>query len=140
MYQRLGNTSNYTLFQPAQISSITNRQRGNSFEVPVLGKYYFRPRSSGWQPFLGTGYAFRKIDVRSDVSEFSSDPLGATRLRVSRGDNNFGVDIGAMAAAGLRFRVGRLAFVPEVRYTRWSRSDSGVSRQNEAGLLLGITF
>src|SRR3954471_15851462 len=32
LYQRIGNTSNYSLFQAPTFTSITNRQRGNSFQ------------------------------------------------------------------------------------------------------------
>jgi hypothetical protein len=39
--------------------SITQRVRLDVFEMPVLGKYYFR-RDSKVQPFVLTGYSFRK--------------------------------------------------------------------------------
>src|SRR5689334_12254026 len=54
LYRRLGATQAYT-YSPSPDSSayLFNRIRGNSWEFPVVGKYYFRHRSSV-QPFLGT--------------------------------------------------------------------------------------
>src|SRR4051794_29073901 len=35
--------------------------RGNSFEFPVLGKFYFADRNAAVRPFAGAGFAFRNI-------------------------------------------------------------------------------
>jgi hypothetical protein len=64
LYQRIGNTvsfgygpgvilagSGYSMLSP--ILPFISRERGNSWEFPLLGKYYFRPRSEGWSAFRG---------------------------------------------------------------------------------------
>jgi hypothetical protein len=47
--------------------------------------------------------------------------------------------VGAVFAAGVRFRAGRFSLLPEARYTRWGGSDNQL-RKNEAGLILGVSF
>ena len=41
-------------------SFITARSRANSWEFPILGKYYFPKQDGGWRPFAGTGYSFQR--------------------------------------------------------------------------------
>ena len=54
LYSRFGSS----LF-PA--SSSGSQIRGNSWEFPILGKYYFAEQSSSIQPFDSAGVAFRQI-------------------------------------------------------------------------------
>jgi len=144
LYQRLGSTSQFSfigagLNGPSLLAYFTVRQRANSWEFPVLGKYYFRRRESGWQPFLGTGWSFRTAGEHQSVSQLTADSSGA--LHASSFQNSFRADlaVGATFAAGIQVRAGRFALTPEVRYTRWGTSD-GSFRKNEAGFLLGIRF
>ena len=147
LYQRIGNTVNFGLLGvnplnpppgPGTLSFI-NRQRGNAWEFSLLGKHYFRSRTSGWQPFLGTGYAFRTVGLHSAISETTVD-AGATPHSYSFQNNSrSGLEVGAVFAAGARFGAGRVSWMPEIRYTRWGGSDN-LMRKNEAGLLLGIRF
>ena len=50
------------------------------------------------------------------------------------------VGVGAVVAAGVRFRVGRLSVAPELRYTYWGSTPQFDLRRNEAAGLVGISF
>jgi hypothetical protein len=135
LYQRTGNTSLFNLLDTSYIF----RQRGNSWEFPLLGKYYFMSRTSAWRPFIGTGWAFRTTQIHSVTSVTTTDTTGVAHTTTSHDNYGGGLDAGAAFAAGVRFHLGRLAIVPEARYTRWGSSEN-FNRKNEAGFLLGITF
>jgi hypothetical protein len=150
LYQRLGNTTQFNFFNgtispgsngafPNPVSAIY-RLRANSWEFPVLGKYYLRPRTAAWRPFIGTGWALRTSGIHNNGSVTATDSSGAITTSTFHDHYKSGVDVGAVFAAGVSYRVGRVAFVPEARYTRWGGSDSNFNRKNEAGVLLGITF
>ncbi|MBI2680789.1 MAG: outer membrane beta-barrel protein [Candidatus Solibacter usitatus] len=150
LYQRLGNTAQYHFFSgitspgnngpfPYPVAAIY-RVRANSWEFPVLGKYYLRPRTAAWQPFIGTGWALRTSGVHTSGSVTTVDSAGAKSTSSYHSHYQSGVDVGAVFAAGVKYRVGRVAFAPEARYTRWGGSDSTFNRKNEAAVLLGITF
>src|SRR3954447_13630989 len=51
LYRRLGSTAALNC-GPAASSHIVNRARGNAWEFPVIGKYYFREHRERWQPYL----------------------------------------------------------------------------------------
>jgi Outer membrane protein beta-barrel domain len=147
IYQPIGTTASFQLadilgpgfnLSSAAVTSSSTRTRGNSWQLPVLGKYYFRPRESGWQPFVATGWALRTIGFHNEGSETFVDASGTSQTNSFRYTSRSDF-VGAVVAAGVRIRAGRFAFLPEVRYTRWGGSDLTVSK-NEAGLLLGITF
>jgi hypothetical protein len=147
LYQRLGNTGQFNFSEvifagvnTTTPASFINRVRANSWEFPVLGKYYLRPRTAAWQPYIGTGWAMRTAGLHSNTSTTTTDSSGATSTSLSHSNYGGGLDVGAVFAAGVRYRVGRLAFSPEARYTRWGGSDNTFNRKNEAGVLLGITF
>ena len=55
LYKRLRSTTRFTFQDGPYIST----SKGDSLELPVIGKYYFRP-TRGWRPFLGTGWALRR--------------------------------------------------------------------------------
>lgn len=146
IYRRTGNSLSYQLGISAGTplsgpiaTSLVSRTRGNVWEVPVLGKYYFRPRASNWRPFVGTGWAFRVGSLHEKGSETLLDPSGATNSFSFRNQYFSDVQVGAAFAAGLRYRVGRLNLLPQIRYTRWAGSDRVLNR-NEAGVMLGVTF
>jgi hypothetical protein len=137
LYRRVGNTTSYGLFNNP--FSLLNRVRGNSWEFPLVGKYYFWPRAAGLQPFVGTGWALRTVQFREEGTPTTADQSGMTRSFPFHNDFRSDLAVGAVVAAGLRFRAGRLAILPEVRYTRWGAANSALPR-NDATLFLGITF
>jgi hypothetical protein len=147
LYRRIGNTFRFNFSAigaglnvvPAT-SFYINRQRGNDWEFPFLGKYYFRPRTARWQPFLSTGWALRTVSFHQDISETVIDANGNSHFNSFRNHFRSDVGVGAVFAAGVRFRVGRIAVIPELRYTYWGSTAQFELRRNEAAGLLGITF
>ena len=113
------------------------RSRGNSFEIPVVGKYYFRPPSK-WTPYLGLGVAMRRTWQTTDTSVIRSTTIPSGQDRYSS-VSPWGA--GAVGAAGLRFNYGRWKFSPEFRYTRWSIEHQPITRNpNQVDFLFGISF
>jgi hypothetical protein len=144
LYSRVGETFQYSFTSiagqlPGETTSVISRTRGNRWEFPVIGKYYFRSDRNLWQPFVGTGYAFEAIwfHTTTTTSVLSSSPVTNAPLTYSN-DFRSSVDIGATVVAGVRAKSGRLSVLPEVRYTRWPVNSS--TRRNEVKFLLGITF
>jgi hypothetical protein len=144
IYHRVGSTTSFIGIAPSANLIPTNnllyfidRTRGNSWEFPVLGKYYFR-RDSAWQPFVSTGWALRTVSFHTVGSENtnSSDPR---QFFTFNNRYTAGVDVGGVIAVGVRYHLGRLKLAPEFRYTRWGSSDSTLSK-NQAGVILGISF
>ena len=78
--------------------------------------------------------------MHSDAGVTTTDATGVTHTSSLHNDFGLGLGAGAVFAGGVRFRAGRLAFLPELRYTRWGGSDGNLTRKNEAGVLLGINF
>lgn len=142
LYQRIGSHQSFFLASPELYGNQFNRQRGNSWEFPVLGKFYFRGKEAGWQPFLGTGYAFHAAWMKTEGRYVSLLPGPEITRAVTdyRSDYRTGLDVGAVAAAGVRLQRGRLALTPEFRYTRWGSGDSNLRPRNEVNFLFGIAF
>jgi Outer membrane protein beta-barrel domain len=141
LYSRVGWSFSYSYTDAVSGNTtlVSNRQRGNSWEFPLLGKYYFGRRESLIQPFLGTGYSIRQIWVHDDtrLSVLSPNPIPS--VSVSGFDSSSPLDVGAVAAAGARIKAGRLSVLPEFRYTRWG-SGNPTLRQNDVKFLLGVSF
>jgi outer membrane protein W len=138
LYRRVGNTT-YSGIASVTGSGISiNRERGNSWEFPLLGKYYFR-RTSAWQPFVGTGFAFRTLGVTENSTLVTSASPGLSQFTAVQGSFREPLEVGATVAGGVRFHYRKLAVLPQVRYTRWGGT-SAVVRSNETSFLLGLTF
>jgi hypothetical protein len=135
LYQRIGQSNSYIDFPPGSLSLIT-RLRGNSWQFPLYGKYYFRPSSEIWQPFVGAGFAFRTISFHSADTSID-DPQVANG--VYRSDYRSPVVVGASVVAGVRFHYGPVKLLPQVRYTHWSNTSDFMSN-NEVTLLVGLAF
>jgi hypothetical protein len=138
LYRRVGNTSYFGYASGAVFAVSADRRRGNSWEFPLLGKYYFR-RTSAWQPFIGTGFTFRTIGVNDTANVTTSDSTGALQTSLIRGSFREPLEVGATVVGGVRFHYGRIAILPQVRYTRWGGSND-LTRNNETSFLLGIAF
>ena len=125
LYRRLGYSYSFHYAPEAGVSTlVSGRVRGNSWEFPVVGKYYFKSPESAWQPFLGTGWSLRTIGWNTETS--MGDNSSRSRLNA-----------GATFSAGVRVRVGRFSLLPEFRYTRWGALDT---RRNDGGFYLGFRF
>lgn len=136
LYQRVGNTTALAESAGVIFVDYTDRLRGNSWEFPVLGKYYFHTHAP-WQPFVGAGWAARWTSRQEDISELTNS--SGTLQPLAFHYSGWRATGGAVAAAGIRLHTGRVAWLPQFRYTRWG--DSGIlTRPNEASFLLGIRF
>jgi hypothetical protein len=120
------------------VSAIGDRARTDVFELPVLGKYYFR-RDTKLQPFVSTGYSFRKGRTNDDESS-STQTNGVVTTQKSSFSYWTPLDVGATFGAGLRWRIGAISLKPEIRYRYWnSHPTAGISKQ-QGDVLLGIAF
>lgn len=148
LYRRTGNSTGFINTSTGlpvsgepyeRFLSSTSRTRAHVLELPVLGKYYFR-EDEAVQPFVLTGYSFRK--ARADSTYTLVTERSTTGVSVQRSQNEFWTptDIGVVVGAGVRWRVGRVALMPEFRYSYWGAEPNyGLPRQ-QADFLLGITF
>lgn len=141
LYQRTGYTA-YLLPYEIPGSGVTTgysiRQRGNAWQFPIVGKYYFSSRRYPWQPFVGTGYAVRTTWTHS-TSVVTTNNAGLTTVQTYSGDSRSPLDVGVLFAAGVRLHVGPAKFSPEIRFTRWGSADFQ-TRKNSVAFLLGISF
>ena len=120
------------------VVSGSDRTRLDVFELPVVGKYYFRSDAK-LQPFVLTGYSFRKALINVDSSTTTANSSGLS-TQTSSFSYWTPADVGATFGLGLRWRTGRISLKPEIRYTYWGANPSiGVSKQ-QADVLVGITF
>ena len=136
LYRRTG----YSAATPG--ATVQGDLRANSWEFPILGKYYL-PGAPLVRPYLEGGYAVRRFTSLDGIFRAFD-----TTFRVSaplQDDLTHGV----VAGAGLRFRLGPLRVAPGIRYTRWTgRSFEEVSArgffvratQNQAEFLVGLSF
>jgi hypothetical protein len=138
LYQRAGTTYFSTFTGPPEsplegFQQTTVRSRANVWQLPIVGKYFFR-RSGSWQPFVGAGYALQtawttttssSILINQGQQQVLNDEMTSTR------SSN-----GAVAAVGVQFLRGRFAITPEFRYIRWV----GTFKPNQVQATVGLTF
>lgn len=146
LYKRHGSSSNIETLLPGrnllpdQNFSFTQsrRTRSHTWELPVIGKYYFR-RESRLQPFVGTGYAFRKSRLHAEGTWINV--VGGV-VTPTQFDQNYWTElnVGAVVAGGIQWKKGRFAFTPEFRYTRWNRQPDTSIKRDQTEVLFGITF
>jgi hypothetical protein len=110
LYRRLGERESGVTAFPTNVNS-SDRWRGNAWEFPILGKYYFGKRER-WQPFVGTGMAMRWL---SRTHQGNETGLFGTSYVIHQSDEQF--IAGETGAAGIRIRTGRIKWLPQFRYT-----------------------
>jgi hypothetical protein len=131
------------------------RVRANSWEFPLLAKYYFGPAIVPVKFYATGGYAIRylsgfDISTHAYGTDFNGMSVDSTSHTTSSQyfvrDNPVS---GLVIGGGARFQIGHFAVSPEVRYTRWVGSTldqegpHGFSVQatnNQADVLIGVTF
>jgi hypothetical protein len=147
LYQRIGQSSNFTFggvipsgSSQASISGVYfNRMRGNSWQFPILAKKYFSVRSSRWQPFVSLGPSIRRVTYSYDSNQIVVNQNGPTVFK-THSENPPNWSIGGTAVAGGRLHKGRLAILPEFRFTRWAQNNGNVLSRNAANAFLGLSF
>ncbi len=138
LYRRSGWSFGPTEIVPAagQLILDTVRSRSHSLELPVIGKYSFRNTSRRWRPFVGSGFSFRTAWITSENRVIARDPeTNALRIMDSKHSGRTGTDNGVVVSTGIAFRHGRIQFVPELRYTRWSNPN-----RHQGDFLFSIRF
>ena len=152
LYRRTG----YNAIAGGLGTDSTTRLRANTWDFPLLAKYYLKPRIGPVRLYATGGYVVRYLsgfDIAIHtlgVAPVTRKPIDFTFHTSSSQyyvrDNPAS---GFVAGGGARLHVGRLAVAPEVRYTRWvglTFDDFGshgffvTSLQNQADVLVGITF
>ena len=123
LYKRTGYSTVDSAFGITSIGQV----RANSWEFPLLLKYYLPVRLPSARPFIEIGYVARHLDVvKATESIFGRDTIGGNpvnqtialnRSFLLRDNPTHGVAVGG----GLRFRAGRLRIAPEIRYTTLDR-------------------
>lgn len=134
LYQRVGYSFASFEVNGGFTSTFSLRERDNLWEFPLLGKYYFRPRTAVWQPFVAAGVAFRTGSLHSAFTSITNGTAS-----VFHADSRLDVETGAAVAAGIKFKTGPVALLPQARYTYWGNDTRGLAK-NEAKLLLGLSF
>ena len=123
---------------PPPVTRFYLRSRTNSWEFPLLGKYYFRSGQDRWRPFLGTGYVLR---AQWRKAESTSYVQGESTPRNNTQSASTGPDIGATVIAGVEIKsVARMSFQPQIRYTRWSSHSDFTRPLNHVDIGLGLRF
>ena len=129
--------------------------RANSWEFPLLAKYYFPGHGLPVRPFVSAGYVLRDLSgVGGSVSSFGLDIFGKpVDTRSTPLNSSFllrdNPTHGFAAGGGLQLQALRLRLSAEVRYTRWTghsfnqQGSQGFfveSNQNQADFLVGLRF
>lgn len=146
-WRRTGTSSYFDTVEPfpAQLPPgqlITRGQlyeeRRNTWDLPLLGKFYFTKRAARVRPFLGAGVM---------LSRSSSQFNGTVRLESAAGERRLNSwenrssrwNQAPTAAAGVAFRSGRFSLVPEFRYT-YDGPGQYPGTKNRVEFLLGFRF
>lgn len=144
LYRRIGYSSTfYSTIDPStgvplpNKGSYTNTYRltANAWEFPLLGKVYLRDRKAAWAPYVSLGVSPQKQWVTSGYS--TNDP----NSRLYNGDIHLTTHTHAagVGALGVRINAGRLAVLPEFRYSYAGRN-SGYMPANQLSFLVGLRF
>lgn len=120
MYKRMG----YVGIFESPAERIAYDSKGNSWEFPLLVKYRFGGRV---RPCVAGGPTLRYI---GPIRALGERIVGATRTPI---DTTEPSDLrkrfypGLAAAVGIELGHGRLRWLPELRYTRWTANIAGHS-------------
>lgn len=119
--------------------------RANLIDVPILGRYYFKPRSEdGARPFVTGGMAMRFATGLTSTSEVT-DNTGVTDTDLTPVGPENDVVAGIVLGAGVRAKDDMGVKVDiEFRLTRWLspvfQSGPANSNDNQAEAMVSFTF
>jgi hypothetical protein len=144
LYQPVGYTA-----QNFDFNFTTSRERSNSWEFPIVGKYRL-PGFPRLGPYVGVGYAPR-IVYGSRVDGLIAYDLQGHIIAVSstKLDTNYDTTHGLVIEGGFNIPVSRFHISPEIRYTRWNTpflNNQGAhgffyaSQQDQVEILFGLTW
>ncbi len=147
LYRRTG----FTLEGIVILTPTTIRVRANSWEFPLLVKYYVARQSALARPYISGGYVLRYLSNVQETVHTSPPPLpnippSTTYNAEYRLHSNpsQGIAIGG----GLSFKAGPVHIAPGIRYTGWFTVPFDVvdhgftvkSARNQVDLLVAVTF
>lgn len=119
--------------------------RAHLWDIPILGRYYFKDRSAGGvRPYVTGGLALRFATGVSSLTEITDEDRVTDTDLTTVGPAN-GSTIGGVLGLGFRAAddVGVKVDV-EFRYTRWAdpifQSGPANSNNNQADVLVAFTF
>jgi opacity protein-like surface antigen len=130
LYRRLGYQQSTLTPVPLIAPSTTVSTTANSWEFPVLGKLALLPGPI--RPFVDAGANFRlaKTDFPPGLLELGHD-----------------FTAGLTFGGGVEFKLGRMRFSPEFRYTHWGTENFSDpvnsllhTNLNQGDFIVGITF
>src|SRR4051812_21640542 len=107
LYRRTG----YSAF--STVSGNAVRVRANSWEFPILVKYYLPGYKLPVRPYAAGGY------VPRHTSGIQTSVVGASSLTGQRVGFRDDLTHGLAVGGGVDVRAGRLSIGPEIRYTYW---------------------
>jgi hypothetical protein len=134
LYRRLG----YSSLRSAGSASFFENSSTAHWEVPVYLKY--RRAEGTIRPFVLGGAAFEHATVSGtagctgDAMLCGEIGIGAHELKSSSWGGGY------LVGGGIEFRVGRIVFAPEFRYTRWVRGYFSGAGSDQPAVLFGIRF
>ena len=150
LFRRTGYNSTASGLQ----STTMDQVRANSWEFPLLAKYYFTPRAP-LRLYVSGGYVARKLSGVDELLHIFGTDVG-TGLpfdTTSRPNTTYLLQDnpthGVAVGGGARLHLGFLHVSPEIRYTRWggtpfnTQGSQGYfvsSTENQLDLLIGVSF
>ena len=113
-----------------------DRLSGNDWQFPLLVK--FQDSRGHLKPFVSAGAALRHVwGLQGSTESFFNRPVippTVSRYPAYAGKN---IQAGLVFACGVRYRMGPIAVLPEIRYTRWT-SISLQPGRHQLEFLLGL--
>lgn len=113
------------------------REKGFTWDLPLVGKYYLAGKDAGVRPFIGAGASAtrhqRTVEIFSQIQ-----PDAALRQAQALQSESTEWGFGPVVSGGVNLRSGRFSIVPEVRYLRDSSAPRG--SRNRAEVFLGFRF
>lgn len=120
----------------ALVSQFT-RESGHSWDIPLVGKYYFARKDAKIRPFLGLGASATRHSGATFVhSQLLTDAGSKTYQLFDYASARW--SFGPVVAGGVAIRSGRISIVPECRYVRDNLAYPGP--RNRAEAFLGFRF
>ncbi|MEO5923677.1 MAG: outer membrane beta-barrel protein [Bryobacteraceae bacterium] len=142
LYKRLG----YQYDQSLPNGTVYAKTVANSWEFPALVKFTILPGPIS--PFVGAGGALRHVSGIKQLRRTVNAGLATINQELdSAPEFNKRNDVGAVFAAGIQFKAGRVRITPELRYTHWGSENfrdpiNSLLRtnRNQGDFLLGFSF
>lgn len=137
LYHRVGYEYGSTTSDPA----FMERERANSWEVPLLLKYKLPVPAI--KPFVEVGIAPRTISGTVTDSVTSTNPFTASYAGSYTYKATYPASVGLVVGGGVQLSVGRLQISPQARLTQWTGNPifeiNGLeSTRQQLDLLVGV--